>query len=168
MHRYFCIVISYLSSKITMACLWHNYILVYSDIHLWCMSACESQYGYADAWAPSATSKITMASCGHRLHHNPVSAQGNRYIVTLSDYFMKYVGATPLPTKCATGVAKVLFKVILEFCLNANEYKYSKYTFHIAVYLSMPLHLHADGNPSSYDLRYWNWVKKELDRELMK
>ena len=42
---------------------------------------------------------------------NPVSAQGNWYILTLSDYFTKYVEATPLPTKCTTGVAKVLLKV---------------------------------------------------------
>ena len=42
---------------------------------------------------------------------SPASAQGNRYILTLSDYFTKFALAVPLPTKEAVGVAKALFKV---------------------------------------------------------
>ena len=41
----------------------------------------------------------------------PASQKGNRYILTLSDYFTKYAEAIALPTKCATEVACVLFKV---------------------------------------------------------
>ena len=42
---------------------------------------------------------------------NPTSSQGNRYILTLSDYFTKFAQAVPLPDKAAAGVAKTLFKV---------------------------------------------------------
>ena len=41
----------------------------------------------------------------------PTSQKGNRYILTISDYFTKYAEAIPLPTKCAIEVASVLFKV---------------------------------------------------------
>ena len=37
----------------------------------------------------------------------PISAAGNRYILTLSDYYTKYVEAVPLPDKTAPGVATV-------------------------------------------------------------
>ena len=40
------------------------------------------------------------------------SEMNNRYILTVSDYFSKWVEAVPLPTKCASGVANMLFKVI--------------------------------------------------------
>lgn len=44
----------------------------------------------------------------------PVSSSGNRYILTLSDYFTKWVEAVPLPTKEeAPGVANTLYKVLL-------------------------------------------------------
>ena len=39
----------------------------------------------------------------------PTSRQGNRYILSLSDIFTKYVLATPLPNICASGVAGTLF-----------------------------------------------------------
>ena len=42
---------------------------------------------------------------------NPVSAAGNCYILTVSDYFTKFTEAVPLPDKGAFGVAKSLFKV---------------------------------------------------------
>ena len=42
---------------------------------------------------------------------HPISINGNRYVLTLSDYFTKWVEALPLPSKCANGVAKSLFKV---------------------------------------------------------
>ena len=41
----------------------------------------------------------------------PESVHGNRYILTLSDYFTKWVEAVPLPTKEAPGFAKSLLKV---------------------------------------------------------
>ena len=36
---------------------------------------------------------------------------GNLYILTVSDYFSKWVEAVPLPSKHAVGVAHTLFKV---------------------------------------------------------
>lgn len=39
-----------------------------------------------------------------------VSAQGNRYLLTMTDYFSKYVEAIPLPDKSAVSVAKGLYK----------------------------------------------------------
>ena len=42
---------------------------------------------------------------------HPISKNGNRFVLTLSDYFTKWVEAIPLPSKCASGVAKSLFKV---------------------------------------------------------
>ena len=44
---------------------------------------------------------------------SPISKKGNQYILTLSDYFSKFVEAVPLPDKCAKSVSRILFKVIL-------------------------------------------------------
>ena len=41
----------------------------------------------------------------------PLSRSGNRFILTMSDYFTKWVEAVALPSKCAQGVAESLFKV---------------------------------------------------------
>lgn len=38
------------------------------------------------------------------------SAKGNRYLLTQTDYFSKYVEAIPLPDKSALSVAKDLYK----------------------------------------------------------
>lgn len=38
--------------------------------------------------------------------------QGNRYNLTISDYFTKSVQAIPMPDKLATGVAEALLKVV--------------------------------------------------------
>ena len=43
----------------------------------------------------------------------PESIHENKYILTLSDYFTKWVEAIPLPTKEAPGVAKSLLRVCL-------------------------------------------------------
>ena len=43
---------------------------------------------------------------------SPTSSQGNRFILTLSDYFTKFVQVVPLPDKCSSGVARALFKVV--------------------------------------------------------
>ena len=42
----------------------------------------------------------------------PTSSSGNRYILTVSDYFTKWAEAVALPSKHAQGVAETLFKVI--------------------------------------------------------
>ena len=39
-------------------------------------------------------------------------SSGNRFILTLSDYYTKWVDAVPLPSKHATGVAASLLKVL--------------------------------------------------------
>ena len=41
----------------------------------------------------------------------PDSTQGNRYILTVSDYFTKFVYTTATETKLACRVADALFKV---------------------------------------------------------
>ena len=41
----------------------------------------------------------------------PVSLKGNRYILTISDYFSKFANAIALPDKTALGVSRALFKV---------------------------------------------------------
>ena len=43
----------------------------------------------------------------------PTTEDGSRYILTLSDYFTKWVEAIPTPDKSANGVAASLFKVIV-------------------------------------------------------
>ena len=45
----------------------------------------------------------------------PPAEDGSRYILTLSDYFTKWVEAVPTPDKSANGVAAVLFKVIVSY-----------------------------------------------------
>ena len=42
-----------------------------------------------------------------------MSKSGNRYCITLTDYFSKWVEAAPIPTKEATHVAVFLYKMIL-------------------------------------------------------
>ena len=39
-----------------------------------------------------------------------VSAKGNRYLLTMTDYFRKFVEAIPLPDKSAVSVAQSLYK----------------------------------------------------------
>jgi hypothetical protein len=48
---------------------------------------------------------------------HPTSAKGNRFILTLSDYFTKWVEAIPLPTKGSLGVAQSLYKVFMRMGL---------------------------------------------------
>ena len=52
---------------------------------------------------------------------HPVSANGNKFVLTISDYFTKWVEAIPLPNKCASGVAKTPFMVqYYYYCYNIN------------------------------------------------
>jgi len=43
---------------------------------------------------------------------SPASHQGNRYILTITDYFTKFVEAIPMKCKYAENVAAALFKVV--------------------------------------------------------
>ena len=40
----------------------------------------------------------------------PISNQGNKYLLTIGDYFSKYFTAVPLPNHTATTVAKAIFE----------------------------------------------------------
>ena len=42
---------------------------------------------------------------------SPIAEDGAQYVLTISDYFTKWVEAFPTPNKCASGVANALFKV---------------------------------------------------------
>lgn len=41
----------------------------------------------------------------------PMTQSGNKYIVTLTDYFTKWAEAAPLPNKTAVGVAALIYSV---------------------------------------------------------
>jgi len=42
----------------------------------------------------------------------PETARGNKYIVTLTDYFSKWAEAAPLPSKHAAGICKFIYSVL--------------------------------------------------------
>lgn len=44
----------------------------------------------------------------------PKTSRGNKYIVTLTDYFSKWAEAAPLFNKTAEGIAKFMYSVSLE------------------------------------------------------
>ena len=48
---------------------------------------------------------------------NPVSTKGNKYILTIRDYFTKFVHAIPLPDKSADGVSQALYMVSHTACM---------------------------------------------------
>ena len=45
----------------------------------------------------------------------PRTEQGNRYVVTLLDYFSKWPEAAPLPDKTATGVASFVYELFCRY-----------------------------------------------------
>ena len=45
----------------------------------------------------------------------PTTDSGNRYIVTLVDYFSKWPEAAPLPNKTAVGVASFLYELFCRY-----------------------------------------------------
>ena len=50
----------------------------------------------------------------------PETAQGKRYIITLTDYFFKWAEAAPLSSKHTTGVAKFIYsvRIFLQVAIN--------------------------------------------------
>ncbi len=43
----------------------------------------------------------------------PTADDGSKYILTISDYFSKYVEAIPTPDTCSSRVATLLYKVLM-------------------------------------------------------
>ena len=41
----------------------------------------------------------------------PETPRGNKFVVTLTDYFTKWAEAAPLPDKTALGIAKFIYSV---------------------------------------------------------
>jgi len=54
----------------------------------------------------------TWNKVGIDLIQPPVSSSGNRYFITLTDYFSKWAETMPIPTKEASHVADFLYKMI--------------------------------------------------------
>ena len=42
---------------------------------------------------------------------SPIATDGSKFILTISDYFSKYVGVVPTPDKCSSRVASLLYQV---------------------------------------------------------
>ena len=51
----------------------------------------------------------------------PLTKKGNRYIVTLVDYFSKWPEAAPLPDKTAPGVALFLYELFCRLVSNISR-----------------------------------------------
>ena len=54
---------------------------------------------------------------------SPPSTQGSQYILTVADYFTKFVEAIPTPTKHAEGVASNLFEPVNNYFYSAAVYE---------------------------------------------
>ena len=58
----------------------------------------------------------------------PESSNGNKYIITLTDYFSKWAEAGTLPDKTAHGIAKFIYSVVsysmigIELCYSFCNY----------------------------------------------
>ena len=76
---------------------------------------------------------------------NPVTTKGNKYILTISDYFTKFVDAIPLPDKSAHHVAGSLFQVMLsQYCRIV--------TIHLCIHLCLPYtDLYENGHSKGVD-----------------
>ena len=51
----------------------------------------------------------------------PETPRGNKYIVTLTDYFSKWAEAAPLPSKHAEAVARFIYSVSIHMSLEVNR-----------------------------------------------
>ena len=71
---------------------------------------------------------------------SPPSSQGNRYILTISDYFTKFTWAKALPTKEAVNVVSTL-REVLGFCVSYSSYM-SFFIFPVILYHGITISYH--------------------------
>lgn len=90
---------------------------IYGDVDYWVkhFEACQRSKQKFDK--PAALLHLipvsdTWHKVGIDLIELPLTPRGNRYCITLTDYFSKWAEAAPIPTK-ASCVAKFLHKMIL-------------------------------------------------------
>ena len=55
----------------------------------------------------------------------PETPRGNKYVVTLTDYFSKWAEAAPLPSKHAEGVARFIYSVSIHMSEEVNTDNYN-------------------------------------------
>ena len=63
--------------------------------------------------SPTSVDKDTWNKLGIDLIELPITPRGNRYVITLTDYFSKWAEAEAIPTKEACHVAQFLHKMFL-------------------------------------------------------
>ena len=68
---------------------------------------------------------------------SPQSLSGNRYILTISDYFTRFGWAKALPSKEAEGVVSALKEVLIVLKYKYIKYKYIKYNLFVIVFLQI-------------------------------
>ena len=73
----------------------------------------EQESKHSEARAPSHSCELSLVSLGIDFigPYSPPSASGNKYVLTVSDYFTRFVWVKALPTKEASGVAQALQEV---------------------------------------------------------
>lgn len=105
----------------------------------------------------------------------PETKCGNKYIVTLSDYFSKWPEAAPLKSKCAEGVADFLFDVFCrhgwpkiiqsdqgrEFINSVNSYLFK--STNIKHCISSAYHPQTNGLDERFNQTLLNTLKKVVD-----
>ena len=65
----------------------------------------------------------------------PETPRGNKYIITLTDYFSKWAEAAPLPNKSADGIARFMYSVSIYHTVSTGAVHYN-YVIIIIVYMS--------------------------------
>ena len=73
---------------------------------------------------------------------SPPSPSGNKYILTIGEYFTKLVVAFPWETKHAEGFAATLSRYD-SYSMNADYFDFTHLPYTAAIY--------GDGGPSSFD-----------------
>ena len=65
----------------------------------------------------------------------PETSRGNKYIITLTDYFSKWADAAPLTDKTALGVSRFIYSVC--FCCWVYMYVCSIYVLDVYIIICM-------------------------------